>query len=239
MKKRILIIFFSVTVLCSKAQLLSELNHYHNQVFFGPGYTLSFINISYGWQHTKYFKRFKKHITSILDFSTPLSLTTYTRWVIRKGFQMDVYKNEDFEIPVAIISSSARKHYKIFDFHDMVTDFYVCPGVYNENYTIAADLNLNVIWFRNTHFDEKSFTEVVPTGLQKDWRARFRLNPAIGIALGRNTERMTFLLRGGYQRPQEWEVYRYPFYASFVAGIKFNFKKKAGEEDILKENRNK
>jgi hypothetical protein len=105
-----------------KAQLVTNLGEYHNQFFVGTGYSESFANIKYGLNHTRYFKKLKRNVDGIIDFSLPLNAKCYTRFVFRKGFQFDICKKNNFRLPLAIISSTVRKHLSLFDFHEIITE---------------------------------------------------------------------------------------------------------------------
>jgi hypothetical protein len=208
----------------AQAQLYSNLGSFRNQIFVGSGYTQSFGNISYGINHSRFFKRLKRDVVGILDFSSPLSNRYFTRFVFRKGFQFDACKKNDFRLPVAIITSSVRKHLSLFNFHDIITDFYVFPGIYKQKYSIAGEVSLKVLWRHVTHYNHDYYTQanLHPAPTAKN----HRVNLSFGIILGYNTERFTFLFRGGYQQITDWEFTKTPFYAFGMAGYKFNFKKR-------------
>ena len=107
--KIILFFLLCVSQKVIKAQLLNELGEHHNQFFVGTGYTESFANVTYGINHVRYFKILKRDVVGILDFRSPISNQYFTRFIFRKGFQLDVYKRRDFKIPIALITSSVRK----------------------------------------------------------------------------------------------------------------------------------
>jgi len=89
LKKSIVCLLLSFVLYTSvKAQLVTNLGEHHNQFFVGSGYSDSFGNIIYGLNHTRYFKKLKRNISGIIDFSLPLNVRDYTRFVFRKGFQV-------------------------------------------------------------------------------------------------------------------------------------------------------
>ncbi len=203
------------------AQLLTNLGAHHNQVFFGVGYTQSFGNVSYGINHSRYFKRLKRTITGILDFSSPLSPQYYTRFILRKGFQLNVYQKNNFHVPFAFITSSVRRHLIQFNFHDIISDFYIMPGWYTKNYTLAADFSLMVLWLHRTHFNDAYYKQ---THIPFDPNKFNHFNACAGLVFGYHTNHITYLLKGGYQQVTEWEAHKSPLYIFGMVGYNFNFK---------------
>jgi hypothetical protein len=200
----------------SRAQLLTELGEHHNQFFVGTGYTESFANITYGINHQRYFKRLKKEIVGILDFTSPLSDQYFTRFIFRKGFQLVVYKKNYFRVPVALVTSSVKKKVYYFGFHNIITDLYILPGIYKEKYTIAADLSCKVLLLHRIHHDQ----------INSDPEKKIhRLNFTLGIILAHNIQRFSFIFRGGFQQISDWEFTKAPFYANGTVAFKLNFKK--------------
>ncbi|MGZ4038716.1 MAG: hypothetical protein ACXVPQ_12875, partial [Bacteroidia bacterium] len=178
----------------SQAQLLTRMGDYHNQVFAGPAYTQSFGNISYGFNHWRYFKIIKREVVGILDFSSPVSAKYYTRFVFRKGFQLDVYKKKDLKFPIAIVTSSVRKHLHLFNLHDIITDFYFLPGIYHKKYTLAGEFNLKVLWRQKALYNADYYQQADVTP-PPNANAN-RINVSIGVVLAYNLKRFTFLFRG-------------------------------------------
>ncbi len=220
-KSLILIFVFFYAYNCG-AQLLTNLDRHHNQVFLGVGYTQSFGNISYGINHSRYFKRLKKTITGILDFSSPISPQYYTRFILRKGFQLSVYQKNNFQVPIACITSSVRRHLIQFNFHDIITDFYAMPGWYTKKYTLAADLSLMVLWLHRTHFNDAYYRQ---THIPLDPNKFNHFNACAGLVVGYHTKHITYLLKGGYQQVTEWEFNKSPLYIFGMIGYNFNFKR--------------
>lgn len=211
-------VFVLIVFACNKveAQLLTQLGEQHNQFFVGSGYTNSFGNVTYGINHTHYFKKLKKEITGILDFTSPLSKHYFTRFIFRKGFQLDVYHNKEFKIPLALVTSSERKGLHLFGFHDIVTDLYLLPGIYKKKYTIAADISCRVILLHRIHHDR---------GANEPQIKFHRVNISTGIILARNINRFSIIFRGGFQEISDWEFFNAPFYAIASIAYKLNFKK--------------
>ena len=187
-----------------KAQLLNQLGEHHNQLFVGSGYTQSFANITYGINHVRYFKFLKRDVVGILDFTSPISNQYFTRFIFRKGFQLDVYKRRDFKIPIALVTSSVRKQFHLFSFHNIITDLYILPGVYRPKYTIAAELSVQfLILHRESH----------QLSLADSSMKLHRINVSVGIILVRNVKRFSFIFRGGFQQISDLEFTQAPFYA--------------------------
>jgi hypothetical protein len=197
------------------AQLLTELGEHHNQLFVGSGYTESFANITYGINHTRYFKRLKRDIVGILDFTSPISNHYFTRFIFRKGFQLDAYKRKNFRIPVALITSSVKKQFYLFAFHDIITDLYILPGIYTPKYTIAADISFQfLVRHKVNHHDQASSDSNMKL---------HRTNVSAGIVLVRNVKRFSFIFRGGFQQISYFEFTKAPIYAIGSLAYKFNF----------------
>ncbi|MGZ3932665.1 MAG: hypothetical protein ACXVP0_15465, partial [Bacteroidia bacterium] len=159
----------------------------------------------------------------ILDFSSPVSAKYYTRFVFRKGFQLDVYKKKDLKFPIAIVTSSVRKHLHLFNLHDIITDFYFLPGIYHKKYTLAGEFNLKVLWRQKALYNADYYQQADVTP-PPNANAN-RINVSIGVVLAYNLKRFTFLFRGGYQQVTDVEFTKAPFYAVGALCCNFNFKK--------------
>src|SRR4051812_22111901 len=111
LKKMRPLLFFVFFIMFNRirGQLLTDVGEYHNQVFVGSGYTESFANTTYGINHQRYFSKIKRDITGILDFTSPLSYVSFTRFIFRKGIQVDMYKKHNFRLPIALVTSSVKK----------------------------------------------------------------------------------------------------------------------------------
>jgi hypothetical protein len=202
----------------ASAQLLTNLGEYRNQVFLNSGYYLSFPNYSIGWIHNEHWKFIKRDVSSILDVSFPYSQQFYTKFVFRKGLQTNIWANETWRIPIALVGSSDKIATHLFRIHNFVTDFFLNPGIYKKGYTIALDLDYKVIWFSHTK-------ELGAVGVgQQDNHIRTKF--ATGIALGLNYKRTTYLIRGGYQETAATEKNPQAFYVIFQVGFNCNFKKR-------------
>lgn len=213
-----LVVAFSVT---TKAQLYTNLGEHHNQFFIGAGYYNSFSNVTYGFNHVRYFKIIKRDITGILDFSSPLSTQYYTRFIFRKGFQIDTYKKNDFKIPLAIITSSIRKNLALFSLHDIVTNVSVLPGIYKEKYTFAGDISADFLLFRKTHLKDS----VIKRARLNPSAKHHRINVSAGIVAAYTTNHFSFIGKLGVQQVNVIEIHQQPFYAEGIVAYKLNFKK--------------
>jgi hypothetical protein len=205
-----------------KAQLVTNLGEHHNQFFVGSGYSESFVNITYGLNHTRYFKKLKRNIDGIISFSSPLNAKYYTRFVFRKGFQFDIFKKNNFRLPIAIISSSVKKHLSLFDFHEIITEICLLPGIYTDKYTIAADLSANFLWHNKVHYNPDYYKDNSTVNPNTNYQ---KLNIKAGIVLAYNVKRFSFILKGGFQQINTWEFIKMPFYATGILAFKLNFKK--------------
>jgi len=87
-KKILTLLSLYFFLLQGRAQLFSNMGRFHNQAFVGSGYTSSFGNISYGLNHTRYFKRIRKDIVGILDFSSPYLVSIVPVLFLEKAFSL-------------------------------------------------------------------------------------------------------------------------------------------------------
>ncbi|HXB41192.1 MAG TPA: hypothetical protein VNZ49_11670 [Bacteroidia bacterium] len=221
MKKGAKILLITVLLSVSfglRAQLLTNLGQYRNQLFVNTGYYLSFANYSVGWFHNEHVKFLKRDVAGILDFSFPISNNFYTRFVFRKGFQANIWQDSTWRIPVAIIGSSDKVITSLFRIHNFVTDFFFNPGIYKRKYTIALDLDYKVIWF--SHYHKTASTDPSAAPKPDKIHAKF----AAGMAFGLNYKRFTYLIRTGYQQTADVEKNPYSFYAVLQFGYNCNFK---------------
>ncbi len=200
-----------------RAQLLTNLGPYRNQVFVNSGYYLSFANYSVGWFHTERIKFLKRDVASILDFSFPISNNFYTRFVFRKGMQANIWQDSTWRIPIAIVGSSDKVITSLFRIHNFVTDVFFNPGIYRKKYTLALDLDYKVIWF--SHYKQTAAPDPANAPKPQHIRSKF----AAGIAFGLNYKRFTYLVRTGYQQTADVEKNPYAFYAVLQFGYNCNF----------------
>jgi len=203
------------------AQLFTKLGEHHNQFYIGLGYSDSFFNTTYGINHTRYFKRLKRDISGILDFSSPLYYKYYTRYIFRKGFQFDIYKKNDFKLPIAIISSSVKKRLPLFNFHDIITNISLLPGIYKDKYTIAGVISFNFLWFHRIHYNDEWYKQ---NGTKPNTNSE-KINISLGLVFAFNLQRFSFVFKGGFQQMSNWEFIKKPFYAVGVFAYKLNFRK--------------
>lgn len=217
--KILLIAGFALCCFAGRAQLLTNLGDYRNQVFVNTGYYNSFANYSLGWFHNEHLKFIKRDVSSILDFSFPISQTSFTRFVFRKGLQMNVWQDSTWRLPIAIIGSSDKIITSLFRVHNFVTDVFFCPGIYRRRYTLAIDLDYKVIWF--SHY-KKTGDVPVPGATPEHPHSKI----AAGIAAGLNYSRVTYLIRAGYQQTADIAKDPYQFFAIFQLGYNCNFKKR-------------
>lgn len=212
----------------ASAQLLNNLGEYRNQLFLNSGYYLSFGNYSVGWIHKEHPKFLKRDIAAIIDFSFPLSDTSHTKFVFRKGFQTNLVKNETWRLPIALIGSSDKVVTHITRIHNFVTDLFFNPGIYKKRYTVALDLDYKVIWFSHN----KELRGPTPAYQNNNRLAHVHSKVAAGLALGLNSKRFTYLIRGGYQQTADLVGNAYDFYAIFQVGYICNFKKRGEEKNL-------
>lgn len=217
--KILLIAGFALCAFATRAQLLTNLGDLRNQVFINTGYYNSFANYSVGWYHKEHIKSLKRDIVSILDFSFPISQTSFTRFIFRKGLQLNAYQGTTWRVPVAVIGSSDKVITNLFRIHDFISDLFVCPGIYKPRYTIALDLDYRVIWFERI----KKTGDNVPSNVPQE---HIHSKIAAGIAAGLNYDRFTYLVRLGYQQTADIAKDPYRFFAVLQFGYNFNFKKR-------------
>ncbi len=221
-KKYFAYIFLSIVLhtTCS-AQLFTKLGDQHNQFFVGSGYSQCYGNITYGINHARYFKIIKRDVIGIIDFSSPLYYKYYTRFVFRKGFQFDICRKNNFKLPIAIISSTIKKHFSLFNFHDIITGVSVLPGIYTDKYTIAVNMGIDFLWLHKVHYNDVYYNVNSP----RPNPANEKINLNIGIVLAYNLQRFSFILKGGFQQITHWEFTKEPIYAVGILAFKLNFRK--------------
>ncbi len=232
----VLIVFLLFLPFFNKAQLYSHLEaDHHNSIFINTGFQRSFLNYSFGIIHTKYQKRLKRDLTEILELTLPYSNKIFnTQYVFRKGLQINIYQSKTFNLPFSMISSSINVHGTLFKIHDLVTDFNLLPGIYTDRITLALDLNYKLIWFRKSVHNENYHVNVDSTGSKDFSKATLKSQFSLGFVAGINRKRFSFVLRGGYQTPSEWEKEKIPFYAVIQTSFHFNFIKHK-EKEISKD----
>ena len=205
----------------SRAQLYVKLGPLRNQFFIGSGYSESFSNISYGINHTRYFKRLKRTIVGIIDFNSPVYYKDYTRFVFRKGFQFDLFQLKSFKMPLALISSTVKKNMHLFSFHDVISSLFLLPGIYTDRYTLAAECAIDVLWFHKTNYSDAYYRQSGVPAKPMEEKVRIRT----GVVLAYNFYRFSLLFKGGYQQVTHWEYLRNPYYFTATFGFNLNFRK--------------
>ena len=199
------------------------MENHRNFTYGTVGYNGAFPNVLIGIARRDYVRLIKKEVIGILDLSLPISEHFFTRHVLRKGFQLDLYKHKNYKIPFMFATSSISRRDFTKHFTDVTAEFTINPGIYHEKYTVAFDLKYELIAFRYSKF--------APNYVNNDGtkpKNKFSHPPydafKIGMIGGYNYNNMTFYLKTGYERnPFRLKNYL-PGYILFGFGYKFGVK---------------
>ncbi len=199
------------------------MGNHRNFTFGTVGYNGAFPNVLIGIARRDYIRVIKKEVIGILDLSLPISEHFFTRHVLRKGFQLDLYKHKSYKIPFMFATSSISRRDPNKHFTDITAEFTINPGIYHGKYTIAFDWKYELIAFRYSKF--------APNYVNSDGvkpKNKFSHPPyddfKIGVIGGYNIKNMTFYLKTGYERnPFRLKSYL-PGYILVGFGYKFGEK---------------
>lgn len=217
-------IFFLVSLSFQlKAQLLFNMGNYRNIAYTSLGYSTFFGNATIGIARREYFRLIKRELIGILDVSLPLSDIYFTKQVIRKAFQLNLYENNRFKIPFCFASSSILRKDSFFKYHDITAEFIFNPGIYSEKYTIALDVRYELIVFRHIKYSQL-YRQEINSKAMNNW-----VNPIfsvykLGIIGGLNFKKWVFYLKAGYERNPITFNKNFPAYFVFGLGFKFGTK---------------
>jgi hypothetical protein len=138
-------------------------------------------------------------VIGVLDGSLPLSQDFFTKHSIRKAFQTDLYKKNDFKIPFMFASSSIIRENRFYKFHDVTAEFSLYPGFYHKKYTLAFDLRYELIVFRHIKYRTDYLTEKDPT-VKSHWESPLFSIAKVGFIAGLNFNHFVLYLKSGYER---------------------------------------
>ena len=207
----------------SKSQVLFKMGNYRNLVYTSAGYNGSFGNETFGIARRDYIRLIRKEVIGILDVSVPISDDFFTRHVIKKGFQADLYNSKKFKIPFTLASSSIVRQNNLFKYHDVTSEFSINPGIYNEKFTLALDLKYELILFRHIKYSQE-YKQEVDSKAANHWTQPLFDVFKFGVVGGFTYKRWVVYLKTGYERnPFSFKKY-IPGYMLIGAGFKFGTK---------------
>lgn len=232
-KKHLFIVSLLVLVSSvSEAQLLFKMDEYRNFVYSSVGYNGSFSNATFGIARREYFRLIKKEVIGIIDISVPISNQFFTKHVLRKAFQLDLYENKNFHIPFIFASSSISRQNQFYKLSDITAEFTINPGIYKEKYTLALDLRYEVVVFRHIKYSEQ-YKHDVDSKAVNHWTNPLFDIFKFGVVGGLNYKRVAIYMKTGYEEnPFSFKKY-FPGY--IVLGIGY----KCGTKSMKKEKKEK
>jgi hypothetical protein len=182
-----------------KAQILFDMGQYRNLGYTSYGFNNDFENVTIGVARRDYIHKIKREIVGLLDVSLPLSDHFLTRHAVRKGFQIEAWKKNEYKIQFMFASSSVVREIPFYKWHDVTAEFSLVPGIYRPKYTIALDLRCEIIALRYRKCLSDSVKDADPTA-KKRWDEPFYPVGKAGIMFGLNFKRMVFYVKTGYER---------------------------------------
>ncbi|HWY13037.1 MAG TPA: hypothetical protein VN026_17000 [Bacteroidia bacterium] len=225
MKSKYLYLFSAIVLVAitSKSQVLFKMGDYRNLTYSSVGYNGSFGNVTFGIARRDYIRLIKKEIIGVLDISIPITHQSFTRRVIKKGLQIDLYKNKTFKIPFTFASSSIVRQNNFFKYHDITSEFTINPGIYNEKFTLAFDLKYELILFRYIKYSQQ-YRQGIDSKAVNHWTQPLFDVFKLGVIGGLNFKRWVVYMKTGYERnPFSFKKY-IPGYIVFGFGFKFGTK---------------
>ncbi len=207
----------------SKSQVLFKMGDYRNLTYSSGGYNGSFGNVTFGIARRDYIRLIKKEIIGILDVSEPITNQFFTRRVVKKGLQIDLFKHKSFKIPFTLASSSIVRQNNFFKYHDITSEFTINPGIYDQRYTLAFDLKYELILFRYIKYSTQ-YKQEVDSKAANHWSQPLFDVFKLGVIGGLNYKRWVVYIKTGYERnPFSFKKY-IPGYIVFGFGFKFGNK---------------
>lgn len=222
-KKTITIIFIALMLfsLNIKAQVLFNMGDYRNLAYTDAGYSNGYPNITLSIARRDYFRLMKREIVGVLDVSLPLTTDRFlTKRSVRKGFQFDIYKKNDFRIPCMLASSSIFRENQYYKLHDVSAELGITPGIYRQKYTLALDFKYELIIFRFRKYTNYYLTQINPDA-KSHWEHPFFNIAKVGFVAGLNFKRTIIYLKSGYERNPTANRNNLPVYALVGFGYKF------------------
>lgn len=212
----------------SNAQVLFNMGGYRNLAYVSSGFNANFENVTFGIARRDYVKLIKREVIGLLDASLPLSHNFFTRHAIRKGFQIDVYKKNNFKIPFMFASTSIVREDRYIKYHDVTAEFSITPGIYTQKYSLALDVRYELIAFRFKKYRSDYFVNdgkhSINPNEKKHWERPFYSIAKVGIMAGINLKHFVAYIKTGYERlPLDAKKFNdvLPGYAVIGVGYKF------------------
>lgn len=207
----------------SKSQVLFKMGDYRNLAYSSTGYNGSFGNVTFGIARRDYIRLIRKEVIGILDVSVPISDDFFTRHVIKKGLQVDLYKSKRFKIPFTLASSSIIRQNNFFKYHDITSEFTINPGIYDEKFILTLDLKYELILFRHIKYSQE-YRQEVDSKAANHWTQPLFDVFKFGVVGGFNFKSWVVYMKTGYERnPFSFNKY-IPGYILIGAGFKFGTK---------------
>ncbi len=215
----------------SNAQVLFNMGNYRNLAYTSTGFNENFENITIGIARRDYVKLIKREVIGLLDASLPLSHHFFTRHAVRKGFQIDVYKKNDFKIPFMFASTSIVREDRYIKYHDITAEFSITPGIYTQKYSLALDIRYELIAFRLKKYHSNYFVDDgkhnINPNEKRHWECPLYSIAKVGIMAGINLKQFVAYIKTGYERlPLDAKKFNdvLPGYAVIGVGYKFGKK---------------
>lgn len=225
MKSNYLYLFISIVLaaLPSKSQVLFKMGDYRNLSYSSVGYNGSFENLTVGIARRDYIRLIKKEVIGILDVSLPITNQFFTKHVIKKGLQIELYKNEKFRVPFTLASSSIVRENTFFKYHDITSEITINPGMYAGRYTLALDLKYELILFRHVKYSQQ-YRQEVNSKAVNHWTSPLFDVFKFGVVGGLNFKRWVAYIKAGYERNPFSLKKNIPGYIVLGFGFKFGVK---------------
>ena len=224
--------FVLLLLFTSKSQVLFKMGDYRNLTYSSAGYNGSFGNVTFGIARRDYIRVIKKEVIGILDVSIHITNQFFTRHVVKKGLQINLYKNKTFKIPFTFASSSIVRQNSLFKYHDVTSEFTLNPGIYNEKFTLAFDLKYELILFRYIKYSQQ-YRQNIDSNAVNHWTQPLFDVFKFGVVGGLNFKRWVVYMKTGYERnPFSFKKY-IPGY--IVLGFGFKFGTKPMKNNLTKE----
>ena len=235
-------LIFTSSFFSLRSQVLFDIKDYRNLAYLSVGYNGAFPGVLIGIGKRDYVRLIKREVIGIFDLSLHVSEHFFTRHVLRKGFQMDLYSKNKYRIPFMFATSSISRGDFVKKITDITAEFTVNPGLYLDKYTLALDCKYELIAFRYTRYAPNFLN---PDGTKP--KNHYSTPPydafKIGIVTGLNFKRLTVSLKTGYEK-NPFTIKNYlPGYIVMGIGFKFGtkpfekeFKNKTKKEDNMPPN---
>ena len=178
--------------------MLFKMDDYRNFIYSSVGYNGAFGNATIGIARREYFRFIKKEVIGIIDISIPITNDFFTKHVIRKAFQLDLYTNGKYRIPFVFASSSILRQDQFYKIEDITAEFTINPGIYKEKYTIALDCRYEVVAFRHTKYTEQ-YKHDVDSKAVNHWSEPLFGVVKFGVIGGLNFKRLSVYMKTGYE----------------------------------------